>query len=234
MKVIFFLSVLIISSCGRVDVPGDSGLSTLNPVKPQEIQVGSNEHTKIKAVCDAIKRKSIVLSSLVNSTYTFSGTKKSCTDGAFTNISDSNVKLVDDTSGGYKFVEGDESFFFSEVESVNQGILSLICSKIDKLILPLRVGGTETEVGANFIYVTADGINGSDCNAISNETCLMIESAIMESATTKEPMARVQSREWIRFSLMNGSRPGFFTYRKKISESGCAEGQNSGRTATLK
>lgn len=212
---------------------GDSGLSTLNPVRPQEIKVGSSEHTKIKAVCDAIKRKSIVLSSMVNTTYKFSGTIKSCTDGAFTNSNDYIVKLVDNTSGGYKFVEDSEMFYFSEVESVNQGTLSLICSKIDKLVMPIKVGTTVTEAGANLLYVTTDGISGSDCTAITDETCLKIETAIIDSSSTKELMARVQSREWVRFRL-NGTMSGFFTFRKKISENGCAEGQISGRTATLK
>jgi len=224
MKAILFFTVLIISSCGKLELPADSQLNSLNSV--EIIKLGSDENLKIKEVCDAVQAKSLTLSSLVNTDYVFSGTVKNCGDSSFTNLPDSTVKLVNQTAG-FKFNEGANLFYFSEVETSEVGVLSLICDTLADLKSPIVLDDT------NYLYFTATDFSSSDCLNQPDERCVKIERAIKTVTDEKVTKGRVHTREWIKIRLEQ-PRIGFFTYRKLISEAGCLEGENFGRTATLK
>jgi hypothetical protein len=223
MKVLILLSLFILVSCGKIVLPEDTKLGTLKSLKPQAISVGSSEYFKIKEICDAVKTKSVTINSLINTDYIFAGTSKSCADTSFSNIADAEVKLVNQLDL-YKFVQGPNLFYFSDVETEDQGVLGTICSDIQNLVSPI-VDGT------NLLYFTATDIVSSDCLNSPDEKCLKIERAIKVDAEN----GRVHTREWLKTRInQTKSRIGFVSYRKRISEAGCEDGALFGRTATLK
>lgn len=219
------LSILAFASCGKVNLPVDTQLATMNSLTPQLMAVGSSEHSKIKEICDAVATKTLTINSLVNTDYVFSGTAKQCAETSFFNIADTAVKLVNQ-SGGFKFAEGANLFFFSEVETSDQGVLSEICENLNNLVSPIAQGTT------NLLYFSAVNINSSDCLTTPTERCIKIERATKVNTSTGL-QGRVHTREWIRTRLEQ-PKIGFYNYRKVISEAGCIEGQYFGRTATLK
>jgi hypothetical protein len=187
--------------------------------------VGSSEHSKIKKICDALQTKSLTISALVNTDYVFSNTTKQCSDTNFSPMADANVKIVNQ-SGNLKFSEGNNLFYFSDVETIDTGVLSLICQRLDNLASPIALDAT------NFLYFTASDSNSTDCQDDDGLTqrCLKIVRAVTVGGSNKH---RFHTREWIKVRL-DQPRIGFFSYRKLISEAGCVEGQYFGRTATLK
>lgn len=225
MKAIMLLSVLLNAACGKVNLPVDTQLSTMNSITPQLMSVGSSEHSKIKEICDAVATKTLTINSLVNTDYIFGGATKQCGDTSFTNIPDSTVRLVNQ-SGGFKFAEGSNLFFFSDVETSDQGVLSTICANLNNLVSPIALSST------NLLYFTAVNLNSSDCLTTPTERCIKIERATKVNTETGF-QGKVHTREWIRTRL-DQPRVGFYNYRKVISEAGCIEGQYFGRTATLK
>ena len=228
MKVLLLLSIMIFASCGKYDIPVDSKLGTLNSLKPQEIKAGSSEHSKIKKICDGLTEKTTTISSLVNTDYVFAETSKKCGETSFTNLPDSTVKLVNQ-SGSLKFTEGVNQFFFSDVETSDLGVLSVICDRIDTLVSPLPMGGS----GNSLLYFTTEKISSSDCADDTDERCIKLEYASKVTTEKEGEKGRVHTREWLRMKL-EPARVGFWIYRKKTSEAGCLEDQYFGRTATLK
>ena len=226
MKLTLLMTVFLISSCGKINLPEDSKLSTLNSLTSLPMLVGSSEHSKIKEICDALQIKSVTISSLVNSDYVFSNTTKQCTDTSFSPIADSNVKMVNQ-SGSLKFSEGNNLFYFSDVETIDTGVLGFICQRLDNLASPIVLDET------NLLYFTASDFIGTDCQNEPNQRCLKIERALKVAVSKTENKGRVHTREWIKVRL-DQPRIGFFSYRKLISEAGCVEDKYFGRTATLK
>ena len=228
MKLTLLMTIFLLSSCGKINLPEDSKLGQLEDSSSQAMVVGSNEHSKIKEICDALQIKSVTISSLVNSDYVFSNTTKQCTDTSFSPIADANVKMVNQ-SGSLKFSEGNNLFYFSDVETIDTGVLGFICKRLDNLASPIALDAT------NLLYFTASKIIGTDCQDDDGLTqrCLKIERAVKVAVSKTENKGRVHTREWIKVRL-DQPRIGFFSYRKLISEAGCIEGQYFGRTATLK
>ena len=118
MKLTLLMTIFLLSSCGKINLPEDSKLATMNSLTSMPMVVGSSEHSKIKEICDALQTKSLTISSLVNSDYVFSNTSKQCTDTNFSPVADANVKMVNQ-SGSLKFSEGNNLFYFSDVETIN-------------------------------------------------------------------------------------------------------------------
>ena len=185
---------------------------------------GSSEHSKIKKICDGLIEKTTTISSLVNTDYVFTGTAKKCAETSFTNLPDVPVKLVNQ-SGSFKFTEGINQFFFSDVETSDEGVLSVICDRLDTLVSPLPMDSS----GNSLLYFTTEKISSSDCADDTDERCIKLEYA--SKVSTEK--GRVHTREWLRMKL-EPARVGFWVYRKKTSEAGCLEDQYFGRTATLK
>lgn len=227
MKVTISLFLFILVSCGKIVLPEDTKLGTLKSLSPQAISVGSSEYFKIKKICEAIKTKSVTISSLINTDYVFSGTTKSCNDSSFSSIADIEVKLVKQL-GLYKFVEGPNLFYFSDVETDDQGVLSVICSKVENLTSPIVDGN-------NLLYFTATDIVSTDCLNSPDESCIKIERALKVVTENVGEKGRVHTREWLKIRTnQTKSQFGFVSFRKRISEAGCEDGTVFGRTATLK
>ncbi len=229
MKLTLPLCFLMLFACGKVHQPNDTKLSTLKSLEPLTVTPGSNEFAYLKEICDALQVKSLSIDALVNTEYVFSGTSKGCMDSAFTNLADSTVSLVNQL-GLYKFTETKGLFYFSDVETSNQGVLSQFCGSYSSgLTSPVD------PAAINLVYFTTTDILPSDCPLVTNERCIKIEYAVKDVRDQKE-RGRVHTREWIRIRTDEGNlgKRGFFTYRKKISEASCTDERFLGRTATLK
>ena len=226
MKLTLLMTIFLLSSCGKINLPKDSKLATLNSLTSMPMVVGSSEHSKIKEICDALQVKSVTINSLINSDYVFSNTSKQCSDTSFSPMADANVKMVNQ-SGSLKFSEGNNLFYFSDVETIDTGVLGLICQKLDNLASPIALDAT------NLLYFTASDFLSNDCQNEPTQRCLKIERALKVAVSKTEDKGRVHTREWIKVRL-DQPRIGFFSYRKLISEAGCVDGQYFGRTATLK
>jgi hypothetical protein len=226
MKLTLLMTIFLLSSCGKINLPEDSKLATMNSLTSMPMVVGSSEHSKIKEICDALKIKSVTISSLVNSDYVFSNTSKQCSDTSFSPIAEANVKMVNQ-SGSLKFSEGNNLFYFSDVETIDTGVLGFICQRLDNLASPIALDAT------NLLYFTASDFISNDCQNEPTQRCLKIERAVKVAVSETEDKGRVHTREWIKVRL-DQPRIGFFSYRKLISEAGCVDGQYFGRTATLK
>lgn len=226
MKLTLLMTIFLLSSCGKINLPKDSKLATLNSLTSMPMVVGSSEHSKIKEICDALQTKTLTISSLVNSDYVFSNTSKQCSDTDFSPMADANVKMVNQ-SGSLKFSEGNNLFYFSDVETIDTGVLGFICQRLDNLASPIALDAT------NFLYFTASDFISTDCQNEPTQRCLKIERAVKVAVSKTEDKGRVHTREWIKVRL-DQPRIGFFSYRKLISEASCVDGQYFGRTATLK
>ena len=225
MKFSTALMLLAILSCGKYTVSGDSSLSTFKSMAPVIVAPGSRDFNDIQAICEAIQAKTTTIEALVSTAFSFTGTAKNCTDSSFSELPDSIVILTKEL-GSYKFSEGNSLFYFSDVETSTEGILSQICAKLPNLASPISVDSN------NLLYFSTTDISTSDCLAGNNEICIKIEKAI-KSPTSKGDMGRIHTREWMSVKVVQPRR-GFFTYRKRISEASCTEGNFIGRTATLK
>ena len=226
MKLTLLMTIFLISSCGKINLPEDSKLGQLVDPSTQPIVVGSSEHSKIKEICDALQTKTLTISALVNTDYMFSNTTKQCLDTNFSPMADANVKMVNQ-SGSLKFSEGNNLFYFSDVETIDTGVLGFICQRLDNLASPIALDAT------NLLYFTASDFISTDCQNEPTQRCLKIERAVKVAVSKTEDKGRVHTREWIKVRL-DQPRIGFFSYRKLISEAGCVDGQYFGRTTTLK
>lgn len=217
MKLFWMLSLIVLGACGKVEVDSNVQLGTPKLTAPEKL--GTSDVEKIQKICSALSTKELGLSTIANSTdYVFAGSTKACTDSGFAQLADTTVKLVDQF--GYKFLEGSVPYYFSDVETVDTGILSQICNS-------LSLGVSPVLIGADYVFFDVD--DTSDCVSGGNQQCIVVEKATKSSDTE----AKVYTREWIKVKL-DQPNLGFWTYKKRISQSSCVDGYYFGRTATLK
>lgn len=224
MKNFWILSLLVIGACGKVDMAADTKLEAIK-ISPR--LVAGTELNAFSEICNALANKKNYIQSLKNSTYQFAGTKKECTDSAYTQLGDSTATLVEQY-GELKFTEGVNSAYFSEVESIDSGAFADICASLSNLVSPI------SRDGINFVHFTTN-VSSSDCAPVADQTCVKIEKGVKKTIDNEE-MSDVHTREWIRVKLDKNYQTlvGFWSYKKRISTAGCASGYNFGRTATLK
>jgi len=224
MKFVLPVFILLVISCGKTEVDDDQRLNTTNSL--EAVKLSSSELKNLREICGAIATKTTTIGALVNTSWVFSGTEKSCTDTVFKETPDSTVSLLS-LNGSYSFGTPASLFYFSDVETSNEGVLGRICSRIStELTSPLDPAAVD------LLYFTTEKLSASDCPNATEERCIKIERATTVN-TEKGTKGKVHSREWIRIRV-NEPRLGFFTYKKRISIAGCDENLFFGRTATLK
>lgn len=225
MKAIALLSIFILAACGKVDVPNTADFETTKSLNPVKYESTSSEHKKIKDICEALEQKEATIPGLVGSNYSFTNTSKKCDDSGASNLPDSAVTLVNQ-GGLFKFQEGFNLYYFSDVETKSQGALSQICANLSNLSSPIRPDAT------NVIYFSATENQTGNCAPGSGEICIMVEKAVVDT-TSEGERGRIHTREWITFKTIQPLL-GFWTARKLSSVGGCLEGSHFDRTATLK
>lgn len=223
LKLILLLFFLI--SCGRVDVKTESGVG--QRVSTEPIVVDSFQMDIIKSVCDAISKKTESISSLVNTKVLFSYAKKECTSSSLGAPSDV-ITFLRLTALGPRLIDSSGAFFyFSEVETSDEGSMAKICQKI-KLGQELKNPIAE---GSEYTYFTTSAISGNDCDAKFNQPCILIQMG----TDSGSGLAKIHTKEWIRFDLrVDQGRQGFFNLKKQVSSIGCEEGQGHTDSAVVK
>jgi hypothetical protein len=225
MRLIIFSSLLIIISCGKVELNVGDSIGEFKNVSP--LVVGGQEFELLNSVCKGIAQKTIALPMLVNSTMTFSYAMRGCQDRGFNDPVDI-ITTIQNSFGGYRIVKSDGSvFFFSDPESTESGTMSLFCKQI------AEAGNLQNplQLGQEYFFITTSGISSENCSVSGNDVCI----EVAKGSSDPSGMAKIHTKEWIRISLdpLNG-RKGFFTSKKQISSLGCAEGKILGHKAILK
>jgi hypothetical protein len=226
MKSMISLSfLLMVLSCGKSEVISETGIGETKSSMP--ISISSNELTSLTAICQAISQKTSALPSFVNGQYIFTFSKKECTESTFGSSSDMTT-ILENKNGSYKFVENSGNYFyFSDVETTDDGSMSKICEKIktgEPISSPITFG-TES------LFFSLGGISSEDCNTLANQTCVLIQ----KGTSVSEGLSRIHTKEWIRFDLSKTSgKLGFFTLKKTLTSNGCATGDSQGSKAILK
>jgi hypothetical protein len=229
MKQLAVLALIgIVASCGKYDVQGVSG-STVGEVKSLQTAAALSDadRTNLSDICSALSAKSATLSTVGSSVFTFSTSQMDC---AKNETADSNVQTVIQGAGGiysFKLKSSGLDFVFPNVETNTSGILSSICSgvstSLSTLTSPLISGGEA-------IFFTTSGISSDNCQPGSGEKCVQIEKAIINGSS-----ATVYSKDWLRIRTSTTlGKTGFFTYRKNVAQSYCAQGEAIITKATLK
>jgi hypothetical protein len=223
MRVWLLLSLTLIG-CGKYEVGPAGGLGELKNISPITYDSNSKEFQNIRSICHALESKSTTIAASVNKNFTFANEVKSCDLANYSAIPDSAVTLVSQQDG-LKFMENSSYFYFSDVETIQQGNMAAICAQLSNIISPV-------EQGPNLVYFSTTGIFENDCPQMSNQICIKLEKAV-KLDTKDGARARVHTIEWIRFKI-NDPQRGFFTHKKLISEADCEAGKVFGRISTLK
>jgi len=158
--------------------------------------------------------------------YVFSYSSKKCSDSSVSSAIDIATTLQNSGSS-YKFLQSNGSvFYFGEVETSTSGSLSRICSQMadSGAISNPIISGNEV------LFVTT-GISNGDCPSVFDESCVSLEKGTIDTSG----MAKIHTKEWIRFNIKsNSGKNGFYTFQKQITSQGCSEGAFSINQATLK
>lgn len=225
MKAIALISILFISACGKVDIPSSADFETSKSLTPIKIDSGSSEHARIKAICKALGDKELTIQGLQGTSYSFSQGSKKCDQSVESALPDVTV-TIQNQSGQFKFQEGQNNYYFPDVELRTSGIMTQICAELSDLESPLRPDPV------NVIYFTTSNIDPGGCpNNSDQEICIAIEKAVV-SHTAEGDKGKIHTREWLRFKTIQ-PRLGFWSYRKLSSIGGCLEGSHFSRSANL-
>ena len=225
MKLLLFMSLIIFSSCGKVELKVGDTVGDFKNVTP--LSLGAQELDLLNSVCRGIAQKTSALPLLVNSSLTFSYSLKGCEDKSFNGSMDV-LTTIQNSFNGFRIVKNDGSaFYFSDPESTDSGTMSQFCKQI------AEVGTLQSplQLGQEYLYVTTSGISSDNCAPASNEVCVEVAKGSLDLSG----MAKIHTKEWIRISIdPSNGRKGFFTSKKQISSLGCPEGKILGHKATLK
>lgn len=226
MKFSLILFLVVLGACGKTPIqPAANGIGYERLI--EDTKITEETFVELSSICTALRDRD--LSVLVNNSYKFDYSMKSCADQTYTAPTETDVTLAN-VMGGYKFVLKNTSnfFYFQDVETADAGALEPICSILSRgLTSPISVGGS-------LLFFTADGIPASDCPGLASERCVYLERGVRGTGD-RSTQAIITSRDWIRFRLNSApSRRGFFTYKRNIVQGDCEDGQSLGRQAILK
>lgn len=222
MKLLLLLTVLIVASCGKVEVDetasrvGES--RSINPLIVNSSAVSN--------ICQALSQK--VPSSLINTQAIFSVSRKGCEEtngGVATDI----TTTIQNSINGFRFVQANGNIpYFGDIETLESGTMSPICTQLStgSLISPIQNGNEYT-------YYSTSTINPDDCDKRPevNEVCILVEKA----SGAGNGQAIVHTKEWIRFNLeTNQGRVGFFTFKRQFTSASCIDGKTTENVSILK
>lgn len=218
MKWIFLLSLLFLMACNEApETPtADSAVYDPKPVTPDEVQ-------RLNLICNALIYKNESIGVLVDSSYAFSYSRKSCSSDTFAASSDVPVVIRRD-GPQYSFFKTDgQPFVFSNIEMINSGVMKEICTGLaaGNLETPMEIDGVMT-------WFTTY-VQPGECSSDAEHMCIHFKRGVSAGGQTYER----HTEEWVQFKI-RGQRAGFFTARKILSQGDCEKGQTAGRHATLK
>jgi hypothetical protein len=190
----------------------------------EPVVISDEDARRIKAICGALAVKEERLPDLASrgEVYTFSYSRKGCTDREAGPAKTVEVKIAE-VSDDYVFVpRNGEEFGFRDVETTKKGVLAQICENVGQLQSPLQT----SSLGAVW-FSSFNG--GGECEADVNSYCIHLQRGVLVGTDVYQ----IHTREWIKFRIEAANR-GFFVQRKLVTSSGCSGRATSERTATLR
>lgn len=217
MKLLLLTVAILTTACGKYEISG-AGSNTVNELRPlsNASQLTDLDRTNLLAVCSALNTKTNVLNQGTSgSTFTFFSTERDCSKNV---VSAGNVDVTIVSQGsnafGFKRKSDGQDFLFPNVETTSSGLFSDICSNVNNIVSPVVDGSSVT-------FVTTTGISSSDCAQVGNEVCVKIEKGTVQGTS-----AVIISKDWIRVRVGGTQgKIGFFTQRKKVTQSYCAQNE---------
>lgn len=217
MKSYAFALVFLAVSCGKV-TPVATTLSTVGQLRTiSGLQaVPDFDKNNLAQICNSLAQKEAALPQAIGSTSIFQTAQADCGQQ---NQLTSNVEVVIQAQGAGNYVFKRKAdgldYIFPQVETTSVGALADLCARQANITNPVvSTSGAVT-------FFTTQGI--ADCPLVSGETCIQLEQA---APTTTPDQYVITSREVIRFRTnLALSKAGFFTYRKKVTQSYCAKNE---------
>ena len=225
MKLAYLLFLIFLLACGRVELKVGDKLGDFKNVSP--LTLGGQELELLKSICSSISQKTSALPVMLNSSFTFSYSSRSCEDESYSAPVDF-LTTIQNSFNGYRFLKSDgTSFYFSDLETTDSGTMSLFCKQLNET----QSVQSPIQAGQEYSFISSTGISSEDCAISENEVCVEISKGMQDLSG----LAKIHTKEWIKFSLnsLNGRR-GFFTSKKLITSIGCPEGKLLGHKANLK
>lgn len=220
MKLAVLSLMLLAVACGQYEsVSSGSQLGQVRAFSPAAVD--PTTASQLSAICNALAQKSSILTSAIGSTHNFDAAQTTCEDVIV------NMGIVQTTIqqfGDFQFRKTDgTSFIFPNVETDTSGIMQPICANLANL-------QTQFQTASEVTSVTTTGISPDDCTPLAGETCVLFESGPLSGQSFT-----VTTKEWVRFRVTNpnNQKIGFFTQRKKVSQSFCGNNQSIQYRASL-
>lgn len=217
------LTILLITSCGRVDSPSSGNVGGIMEMTAKSLS--ADEVSKLQSICTSLAAKVSSINVSPNNTYRFSVASKSCENDDFG--SDSLVEVVVESTGSvYKFKRSDNngSFVFSDVETANSGVMGEICAKIASPVSPFV---NEADVAIKFDLSNTPGCPGGQGQ------CISIQKGIKTGNSGSN--YEIVTSETMKFNT-DSTRPrnGFYSYRSQQSNTSCGANSYSEVRVSLK
>ena len=203
MKYLYLPLIMLVASCGRIDVTGVGG-SRVGEAVTSSSKLTPLDRTNLSLVCNAFRSRGVA----VGSNLAFKVLETDCTGNT---ISNNDVLTVVAQSGSVyslKRKTDGMDFIFPNLESFDSGLLADFCqnSSFDN---PDLVGNEVTQI-------TTIGISGDDCQNQAEEICVQVSRASLQNGSYL-----VHTKEFMRVKVSEFQRPGYvgyFTSRKRVTK----------------
>lgn len=219
--------LLLIALLGLISCSGDQPVGNdIGEVKTFDPLINYEDNDRVKAICGALAAKEGMLNVLVASAkeYTFSYAQKGCEEEKMPEEKLVPTKILKNSAGYYFSSKNGEAFGFSDVETTNDGVMSLICNYGGTLESPLR--SSPNSKSAVWWSTFTDS---SKCQAGFGNLCINIQTGSSSDGYNYT----IHTNEWIKFKVLDENQ-GFFIDRKLVSKAGCKKGKTLEMRALLK
>jgi hypothetical protein len=223
MKLILGLLGVLSISCGsEYKIGGRSGSSVGATRSLAPVTVSQTERANLTTICNALAQKESQLNTIAGSTFSFQASQSDC-EGNVISSGVLNV-VLQNALGEYVFRRSDGvDFIFPNVETTDSGMLAQVCPNVSNISNPIQAG-------QDFLYVSAfEGM--SDCPSVSGELCVRVERA---SAADSSAVVHTVDIMRVRLPQANARYAGFFSLRKRLARSFCAQNEFIYQEATIK
>ncbi|MES2526884.1 MAG: hypothetical protein V4598_07340 [Bdellovibrionota bacterium] len=224
MKYALPIIAVLLVSCGEIKGMKGSGIGQMRELS--QLQISTSDSLTFDSICASLTKKSQKLTAALPNSLNFDVQEKDC-DGKTVTFASQQVRVENGGSGGYQYRRTDTSslFIFPNVETQDSGFMQAICSG-SATTMPVLKSADEA------VWISAAGVNSTDCPGAVGETCVLVESGSREGTTNN---FRIHSREFVRFNLQATSgKYGYFTHRKAYTANNCDSGKNTESIATMR
>lgn len=225
-KALLFPVCLMLASCGEYKEPGAARNLIGESRAATARSVSSTDRANLGTICAALSQKSTTIASVVGTNHTFSTLQTDCDANVVTNA-DINVVIQNSPSGYvFKRVADGLDFVFPQVETNSVGALADVCGDLSLFTNPQ----VDQATGAA-TWITTTGISSADCAPASGEICVQIE----QGQLNNNQSYTLHTKEWMRVRVNpTQAKLGFYTLRKRLTQSICSVNKSQITEALLK